>query len=203
MKNIVLIILMGFSLLSLSQNDTTYKNILSIGIHPRFIYRSHENYYMYFLEGNRTLSGRHSLGLKVSFLPRVNRGHIYNSLYIIDKMYNGLLHVGLSSFTKNGFAFGVIPKYTYSIPIIGQRVKLGFSGSCGLHMLFNTCIDNSIKNVRFASFSIAPAFEFKTKRFCFSLLLFEHSLLFSSNKSKGYSRYSSISLGYFFNFKNN
>lgn len=187
--------------LNSSPNNTDFNNSFSIGIYPVFIYHAHENYYTYFLQGSHTLSSNHSIGMKLSFLPSTSTGHIYNSLYLINKMYNGSLYPELSLFTKQGSAFGIIPNYTYSIPIIGSKMDLCFSSGIGLHLLFNTCIDYSKTNIVFTSFFIGSTLKLKFNRIYFSVSPFEYSLLFSKNNNNGFSCYSNLGIGYNFNFK--
>lgn len=197
----IVILLIILSLSTYSQSDSIpYKWNIRAGSYFNPKTPSYQNYYPYYFEMTRNIKNKQWGGIRLSYLPEVRQGHIYNSYYTINEEINGYPYTQLMLFVNTGWALGLEPDYSIYFRLLKNYVYCYLSTGIGLHVLNNKCIDNTIKNIAFSSFSLGAGLELRHNHFAITCEPLNTTLILFPEFGNG-SYYGSVSLSYYFNLK--
>lgn len=195
----IVILLIILSLSTYSQSDSIpYKWNIRAGSYFNLKAPPYQNYYPYYFEMNRNIKNKQWIGVRFSYLPKVNQGHIYNRFNQINEEYNGVIYTELIHFVNKGWAIGLEPNYSLRFRLIRNYVYCYLSSGLGIHLLNNSCIDNTNNNIAYGSLSISAGLEIRLNHFAIACEPFNNTLILHPGFGNG-SCYGSINFSYYFN----
>ena len=197
----LVILLIILSLSTYSQSDSiSYKWNIRAGSYFNPKTPPYINYYPFYFEMNNNIKNKQWIGVRFSYLPKVNQGHVYNSFQEFHKDTNGFIYTNLMGFVNKGWAIGIEPYYRIYFRVLKNHVYFYLSTGLGLHILNNKYIDNTRKNIAISSFSLATGLELRYNRLALTCEPLNNTLILFPGFGGG-SYYGSVNLSYYFNIK--